>query len=142
MIQPTLPETSPASPLPGENGTRHAALQRRNGRLALPAKHSETYQERCSHQDTSFSITGELPARQTGMLFLCNGPLAIDPQADVPLQVRDNLEIKTGIERIAAQVMQTNRTSALAVKARRSHFATLALCPSGSSPFEIWRLTK
>lgn len=142
MIQPKLPETSLAAPLPGENGTRHAALQCRNGRLALPAKHSVTYQERRSHQDTDFSITGELPARQTGMLFLRDGPLAIDPQADVPLQVRDNLEIKTRIGRVDAQVMQTNRASALAVKARRSHFATLALYPSDSSPFEIWRLTK
>ena len=142
MSQPALPETSPASPLPGETGTQHAALRRRDGRRALPATHSGIYRERRSHHETSFSITGELPVRQTGTLSVRDGPLAIDLQEDAPLKMRDNLEIKIRIKSVAAQVMQTNRASALAVKARRSHFATLALCPSDSSPFEIWRLTK
>ena len=142
MIQPKLPETSLASSLSGENRTRHAAPQRRNGRLFLPAMHPRAYQERRSHQDTNFSITGELPARQTGMLFLRDGPLAIEPRAPIPLQVRENFKLKARIGRVAAQVMQTNRASALAVKARQNHFATLAMCPSDSRPLEIWRLTK
>lgn len=141
MIQQKLPETSLVSSLPGENRTRQAALQRRNGRLFLPAMHPRAYQER-SHQDTNFSITGELTAGQTGMLFLRDGPLAIEPRAAIPLQVRENFKLKARIGRVAAQLMQTNHTSALAVKARRSHFATLALCPSDSSSFEIGRLMK
>ena len=142
MSQPALPETSPVSPLPGETGTQHAALRRRDGRRALPTTHSGVYRERRSHHEASFSTTGELPVQQTGTLSVRDGPLAIDPQADAPLQVRGNLEIITRIGRVVAQVMQAKRASALAVKARRNRFATLAMCSSDSIPFEIWRLTQ
>ncbi len=87
-------------------------------------------------------IKGNSPAWQTGMLFLGNELLEIDPQADVSLQVHHNFEIKARIGRIATQVMHTNHPSVLTGKARGSHFATLTLCSSNSRPFKIWRLTK
>jgi len=38
------------------------------------------------------------------MLAVCGGPLAIDPQADGPLNVRGNLEITAGTARVVARV--------------------------------------
>jgi CDGSH-type Zn-finger protein len=40
------------------------------------------------------------------MLPVRDGPLAIDPQTDGPLQVRGNLEITSGTGRVVARVVQ------------------------------------
>ena len=42
----------------------------------------------------------------TDMLAVRDGPLAIDPQMDGPLQVRGNLEIVSGTGRCVARVQQ------------------------------------
>jgi CDGSH-type Zn-finger protein len=41
------------------------------------------------------------------MLEVRDGVLAVDPQADGPLQLRGNLEITTGTGRVVARVTQT-----------------------------------
>jgi CDGSH-type Zn-finger protein/uncharacterized Fe-S cluster protein YjdI len=58
-----------------------------------------------SHHTVEFTATGE-PATgpQTAMLAARDGPLAIDPQLDGPLQVRGNLEITSGTGRVVARV--------------------------------------
>jgi CDGSH-type Zn-finger protein/uncharacterized Fe-S cluster protein YjdI len=58
-----------------------------------------------SHHTAEFAATGE-PATgtQTAMLAVRDGPLAIDPQLDGPLQVRGNLEITSGTGRVVARV--------------------------------------
>lgn len=95
------------------------------------------------HQLRSYPVKLGLDMQRYKTSLICNVlQLAINLQEDAPLKIRDNLEIKTKIGRVAAQVMQNKRASALAVKARQSHFATLAMCASNSSPFEIWRVTK
>jgi CDGSH-type Zn-finger protein len=52
-----------------------------------------------------FGATGE-PATgtQTAMLAKRDGPLAIDPQLDGPLQIHGNLEITAGTGRMIARV--------------------------------------
>ncbi len=60
-----------------------------------------------SHQATGFTATGEPPTTdKTGMLAVRDGPLAIDPETDGPLQVRGNLEITSGTGRVVARVTQ------------------------------------
>jgi CDGSH-type Zn-finger protein/uncharacterized Fe-S cluster protein YjdI len=63
-----------------------------------------------SHAAAGFQASGE-PATgilntNTDMLAVRNGVLAIDPQIDGPLQVRDNLEIVSGTGRVVSRVKQ------------------------------------
>jgi len=60
-----------------------------------------------SHHDTGFAASGEPPTGQADMLDVRNGPLAIEPQIDGPLQVRGNLEITSGTGRVVARLTQT-----------------------------------
>jgi CDGSH-type Zn-finger protein len=57
-----------------------------------------------SHHDINFAASGEPPSRQTDALAVRNGPLAIDPELDGPLEVRGNLEITSGTGRRVACV--------------------------------------
>jgi CDGSH-type Zn-finger protein/uncharacterized Fe-S cluster protein YjdI len=58
-----------------------------------------------SHHDVPFTATGEPPTSQsTDMLPVRDGPLAIEPQPDGPLQVRGNLEITSGTGRVVARL--------------------------------------
>jgi CDGSH-type Zn-finger protein/uncharacterized Fe-S cluster protein YjdI len=59
-----------------------------------------------SHHAAQFSASGEPPTGKTDMLTVRNGPLAIDPQTDGPLQIRGNLEITSGTGRCVARVEQ------------------------------------
>ena len=59
-----------------------------------------------SHHGVNFDATGEPPSSKTDMLPVRDGVLAIDPQADGPLQVRGNLEITSGTGRVVARVTQ------------------------------------
>jgi CDGSH-type Zn-finger protein/uncharacterized Fe-S cluster protein YjdI len=61
-----------------------------------------------SHREIAFAATGEPPSGKTDMLEQRDGPLAIDPERDGPLQVRGNLEIISGTGRVVARV-QTAR---------------------------------
>ena len=59
-----------------------------------------------THHSINFTATGE-PAtldNKTAMLETRDGPLAIDPLTDGPLQVRGNLEITSGTGRVVARV--------------------------------------
>ena len=57
-----------------------------------------------SHHEVHFAASGEPPSGVTDMLPVRDGPLAIDPQVDGPLQVRGNLEITSGTGRVVARV--------------------------------------
>lgn len=59
-----------------------------------------------SHHEVGFSASGEPPTGESGTLATRNGPLAIDPEVDGPLQVRGNLEIVSGTGRVVARVVQ------------------------------------
>jgi CDGSH-type Zn-finger protein/uncharacterized Fe-S cluster protein YjdI len=59
-----------------------------------------------SHHDAGFSASGEPATGKADMLPVRDGPLAIDPQVDGPLQVRGNLEITSGTGRVVARVTQ------------------------------------
>lgn len=59
-----------------------------------------------SHAKSGFAATGEPPTGQADMLAGRDGPLAIDPQTDGPLQLRGNLEITSGTGRVVARVTQ------------------------------------
>ena len=59
-----------------------------------------------SHHDVPFTASGEPPTGKADMLAVRDGPLAIDPQLDGPLQVRGNLEITSGTGRVVARVTQ------------------------------------
>jgi CDGSH-type Zn-finger protein/uncharacterized Fe-S cluster protein YjdI len=59
-----------------------------------------------SHHAIGFSASGEPPTGTTDMLTVRDGPLAIDPQMDGPLQIRGNLEITSGTGRVVARVTQ------------------------------------
>jgi CDGSH-type Zn-finger protein/uncharacterized Fe-S cluster protein YjdI len=59
-----------------------------------------------SHHEIGFSASGEPPTGAADMLTVRDGPLAIDPQMDGPLQVRGNLEITSGTGRVVARVTQ------------------------------------
>ena len=56
------------------------------------------------HHEIEFSATGEPPTGAADMLEVRDGPLAIDPVTDGPLQVRGNLEITSGTGRVVARV--------------------------------------
>lgn len=60
-----------------------------------------------SHHEIGFAATGE-PAtgKDTEMLEVRDGPLAITPETDGPLQVRGNLEIVSGTGRMVARLQQ------------------------------------
>lgn len=60
-----------------------------------------------SHHEIEFSATGEPASAMTDMLAVRDGPLAVDPQVDGPLQVRGNLEITSGTGRVVARVTAT-----------------------------------
>ncbi len=59
-----------------------------------------------SHHDAGFTASGEPATGKADMLPVRDGPLAIDPQIDGPLQVRGNLEITSGTRRVVARVTQ------------------------------------
>jgi CDGSH-type Zn-finger protein/uncharacterized Fe-S cluster protein YjdI len=59
-----------------------------------------------SHHEVNFAASGEPPTGAADMLAVRNGPLAIEPQTDGPLQVRGNLEITSGTGRVVARVQQ------------------------------------
>ena len=59
-----------------------------------------------SHHDVNFAASGEPATGNADMLAVRDGPLAIDPQTDGPLQVRGNLEITSGTGRVVARVLQ------------------------------------
>ena len=60
-----------------------------------------------SHHDVSFDATGEpKTGTQTDMLAVRNGPLAIEPQINGPLEITGNLEITSGTGRMVARVTQ------------------------------------
>lgn len=57
-----------------------------------------------SHKYIDFEATGEPPGKDTPKLAVRDGPLAIDPELNGPLQVRGNLEIVGGTGRAIACV--------------------------------------
>ena len=57
-----------------------------------------------SHNEVKFVASGEPATGKADMLAVRNGPLAIDPQADGPLQVRGNMEIISGTGRVVARM--------------------------------------
>jgi CDGSH-type Zn-finger protein len=57
-----------------------------------------------SHHDIGFAASGEPATGSAEALAMRNGPLAIDPQLDGPLQVRGNLAITSGTERVVARI--------------------------------------
>jgi CDGSH-type Zn-finger protein/uncharacterized Fe-S cluster protein YjdI len=59
-----------------------------------------------SHHEIGFSASGEPATGKADMLEVRDGPLAIEPQTDGPLQVRGNLEITSGTGRVVARVEQ------------------------------------
>ena len=59
-----------------------------------------------SHHEVNFAASGEPPTGAADMLAVRNGPLAVEPQTDGPLQVRGNLEITSGTGRVVARVQQ------------------------------------
>jgi CDGSH-type Zn-finger protein/uncharacterized Fe-S cluster protein YjdI len=59
-----------------------------------------------SHHEVKFAATGEPATGKADMLAVRDGPLAIDPQTDGPLQLRGNLEITSGTGRVVARVVQ------------------------------------
>jgi CDGSH-type Zn-finger protein/uncharacterized Fe-S cluster protein YjdI len=59
-----------------------------------------------SHHAIGFSASGEPATGKADMLEVRDGPLAIEPQTDGPLQVRGNLEITSGTGRVVARLVQ------------------------------------
>jgi CDGSH-type Zn-finger protein/uncharacterized Fe-S cluster protein YjdI len=60
-----------------------------------------------SHHEVAFDATGEpKTGTQTEMLAVRNGPLAIEPQVNGPLEIGGNLEITSGTGRMVARVTQ------------------------------------
>src|SRR6185503_5580483 len=57
-----------------------------------------------SHHEINFAASGEPPTGKADMLPVRNGPLAIDPLTDGPLQVRGNMEIISGTGRVVARM--------------------------------------
>ena len=60
-----------------------------------------------SHHEIKFAASGEPETRESPSLATRDGPLAIDPELDGPLQVRGNLEITSGTGRRVACVTET-----------------------------------
>ncbi|MEO6600310.1 MAG: ferritin-like domain-containing protein [Polyangiaceae bacterium] len=59
-----------------------------------------------SHHAVNFTASGEPATGQADMLDVRDGPLAVEPLTDGPLQVRGNLEITSGTGRVVARVQQ------------------------------------
>jgi CDGSH-type Zn-finger protein/uncharacterized Fe-S cluster protein YjdI len=57
-----------------------------------------------SHHEIGFDASGEPPSRETQVLPVRDGVLAIDPEPNGPLAVRGNLEIVSGTGRVVARV--------------------------------------
>ncbi|HEV7609285.1 MAG TPA: ferritin-like domain-containing protein [Steroidobacteraceae bacterium] len=57
-----------------------------------------------SHHEVDFIASGEPPTTKADMLPVRDGPLAIDPLTNGPLQVRGNVEIISGTGRVVARV--------------------------------------
>jgi CDGSH-type Zn-finger protein/uncharacterized Fe-S cluster protein YjdI len=57
-----------------------------------------------SHNQIGFDASGEPRSRETEMLPVRDGVLAIDPQPDGPLAIRGNLELTSGTGRVVARV--------------------------------------
>jgi CDGSH-type Zn-finger protein/uncharacterized Fe-S cluster protein YjdI len=57
-----------------------------------------------SHHDANFVASGEPATGKADMLPVRDGPLAIDPLTDGPLQVRGNMEIISGTGRVVARM--------------------------------------
>jgi CDGSH-type Zn-finger protein/uncharacterized Fe-S cluster protein YjdI len=57
-----------------------------------------------SHHEINFAASGEPATGKADMLPVRDGPLAIDPQVDGPLQVRGNMEIISGTGRVVARM--------------------------------------
>ena len=57
-----------------------------------------------SHNEIKFVASGEPATGKADMLAVRDGPLAIDPQTDGPLQVRGNMEIISGTGRVVARM--------------------------------------
>jgi len=57
-----------------------------------------------SHHEVNFAASGEPPTGKADMLPVRDGPLAIDPETDGPLQVRGNMEIISGTGRVVARM--------------------------------------
>jgi CDGSH-type Zn-finger protein/uncharacterized Fe-S cluster protein YjdI len=57
-----------------------------------------------SHHAANFVASGEPPTGKADMLPVRDGPLAIDPLTDGPLQVRGNMEIISGTGRVVSRM--------------------------------------
>ena len=57
-----------------------------------------------SHNEIKFAASGEPPTGKADMLPVRDGPLAIDPTTDGPLQVRGNMELISGTGRVVARL--------------------------------------
>jgi CDGSH-type Zn-finger protein/uncharacterized Fe-S cluster protein YjdI len=57
-----------------------------------------------SHNEIKFSASGEPSTGKADMLAVRDGPLAIDPTPDGPLQVRGNMELISGTGRVVARL--------------------------------------
>jgi CDGSH-type Zn-finger protein/uncharacterized Fe-S cluster protein YjdI len=57
-----------------------------------------------SHHEVNFAASGEPATGKADMLPVRDGPLAIDPLTDGPLQVRGNMEIISGTGRVVARL--------------------------------------
>jgi CDGSH-type Zn-finger protein/uncharacterized Fe-S cluster protein YjdI len=59
-----------------------------------------------SHKEVGFSATGEPATGKSDMLPVRDGPLAVEPLPDGPLEVRGNLEVVSGTGRVVARLTQ------------------------------------
>ena len=57
-----------------------------------------------SHNEVKFVASGEPATGKADMLAVRDGPLAIDPEINGPLQVRGNMEIISGTGRVVARM--------------------------------------
>jgi CDGSH-type Zn-finger protein/uncharacterized Fe-S cluster protein YjdI len=57
-----------------------------------------------SHHEVNFAASGEPSTGKADMLPVRDGPLAVDPLTDGPLQVRGNMEIISGTGRVVARL--------------------------------------
>jgi CDGSH-type Zn-finger protein/uncharacterized Fe-S cluster protein YjdI len=57
-----------------------------------------------SHHEIGFGASGEPPTGSAEMLAVRDGPLAIEPQSNGPLEVSGNLEITSGTGRVVARL--------------------------------------
>ncbi|MEP7126818.1 MAG: ferritin-like domain-containing protein [Byssovorax sp.] len=100
-------------------GTREAGPYAFRGDLRLDGESIHTRATLCrcgasknkpycdgSHHEVGFAASGEPPTGTADMRPVRNGPLAIDPELDGPLQIRGNVEIVSGTGRVVARVTQ------------------------------------